>query len=421
MRRATLMLAACGGMLCAASAAEARPNHRVFGYASGGTMPARWDLVTDVAYFAEQMGTDGSLPTTGWSTSGKALVTAGHANGARVVMTVMLFNTSTTDKIHTFLSTASAVQAGTTNIVNAVKSVGGDGVDLDFEFVSGTDKAAFTSFVQGLASAMHAAIPGSDVSIAMPSEAYPGYDLAALGQAADTLMIMGYDYHWASSDPGPVSPLADSALWGKNLSQGYTIGLFKANVPPSKLVMGMPLYGYDYHATSTTIPGKRVTGTTASAVEYKTAEVDAPLRGRKWDTASSTPYYVYTDDAGARQAFYDDAESLGLKIDQAFGAGLAGIGLWALGYESSSFWTMLEPKVTDPPDAGTDASAPPTPLDAGAPLPADDAGPLQDTTSASDSGGCSVSAVRSAASWPFLLLALLLVKRRLSFRAAPRE
>ena len=267
--------------VCAAASVEAAPSRRVFAYATGTTQPARWDLVSDVAWFSETMGTGVVLPTTGWSSDGKALVAAGHAQGVKVHLTVRLFNPSTTDEIHAFLSSATAVSAGTTAIVDAVKAEGGDGVNIDFDFVSSGDKAAFTSFVQGLAQSLHAAVPGAELSLAMPSEAYPGYDLAALGAAADLLMIMGYDYHWATSDPGPVAPLASSTTWGATHSEGYSIGLFEAAAPPAKIVMGMPLYGYDYEATSSAVPGTHVAGTTAVAVRYKTAETEAPVYGRQ--------------------------------------------------------------------------------------------------------------------------------------------
>lgn len=245
-------------VLLAAGGSQATPDIRVLGYAYAGDTPARWDLLTDVVFFNEPMGTDGTLPTTSWSTSGMTTVTEGHQQGVRVELGVTLFDTSTADDIHTFLTSPTAVAAGTQAIVNAVVANGGDGVNIDFEFVDGSDKDLFTSFIQGLATQMHAAIPTSDVSIAMPSEAYPGYDIAALATAADTLMIMGYDYHWATSNPGPVAPLTDSTLWGSSLSQGSTIALFKsAGADPSKLLMGMPLYGYNYPSTSDAIPGTK--------------------------------------------------------------------------------------------------------------------------------------------------------------------
>jgi spore germination protein YaaH len=342
---------------------------RVFGYAYAGVDPATlpWDLLTDVAFFSETLASNGTLPVASWNAAGKKMVDAAHAHGARCVLTVNLFNSSGGSEIATFLGNASAVSAATQAIVAAVAQNGGDGVDLDFEFVPGAYKSAFVSFVSGLASAMHAAVPGSEVSVAMPSVSYPGYDIAALGQAADTLMIMAYDYHWSTSDPGPVAPLADSAMWGAQ-SQTSTVALFTGKVDPARLLLGMPLYGYDYHATSASIPTTHVAGTSATAVTYAKAETIAPMYGAKWDAASSTPYYQYTDATGARQCFYEDAKSLGMKIDLAVASRLGGIGLWELSYAAPSFWNVVGMKLslplgvapTDPPSSTPEPT--PTPM-----------------------------------------------------------
>jgi spore germination protein YaaH len=343
MRRPSLIALA----LALAVPAQATPRRRVFAYLAAGASTAslRWDLLSDLAFSSEPLATDGTLTTTSWNGAGKAMIAAAHAHGVKVELTVQLFNTSGGSEIATFLGNAAAVQKGTQQIVAAVQAAGGDGVDVDFEFVPSANKAAFTSFVAGLAAAMHAAVPGSDVSVAMPGTAYPGYDIAGLGAAADTLMIMSYDFHWATSDPGPVAPLADSTLW-KAGSQTASVALFKASVDPGKLVLGMPLYGYDYHATGSTVPTTHVAGTSATAIQWKDCAAMATMYGRKWDAGSSTPYLVYQDTTMAwRQLFYEDPESLGLKIDLADTSGLAGIGLWNLAYADDTFFAVVAQKL----------------------------------------------------------------------------
>jgi spore germination protein YaaH len=419
--------------------ASAGPSRRVFGYsyAGGSSASWHWDLLTDVAFFAEPMHTDGTMPTTSWLSAGKALTDAAHAHGVRCVLAVTLFITSGQNQIHTFLSSPAAVAAGTQAIVDAVTANDADGASLDFEFVSSGDRAAFTAFVVGLADALHTARPGSDLSIAMPAVTYPGYDIAALGAAADTLMVMAYDFHYSGSDPGPVAPLADSSLWGHG-SQASAIALFQAHVDPSRVLIGMPLYGYDYHATSTAVPGQRVPGTTASAVTYRAAETDAAQYGRQWDAASSTPYYIYSDASGTRQTFYDDAESLGLKIDQVVASGVGGIGLWELSYTAPSFWTMLDGRLggqlgPPPPDAPAAPAFDAPAARADAPVARPDApvatGPpagggtgLQSSVT----GGCSVGRDGSGAWLPFVLACLLVAitapgTRRRTTRSSSRS
>jgi spore germination protein YaaH len=410
--------------------AESAPSRRVFGYLYSGAAltDVDWSLVTDVAFFNEPLGTTGSLTTTSWSQSGQTMVTTGHQHGVRVMLTVTLFNSSGGSEIATFLGSATAVQTGTQNIVNAVVANGADGVDLDFEFVPKAAKAEFASFVSGLATALHAAVPGSDVSVAVPGTAYPGYDLPGLSAAADTLMIMAYDFHYAGGPPGPVAPLADSSEWGAG-SDTATIALFTAQVADtSRLLLGVPLYGYDYYTTSSAVPGTKTAGTAATAVTWKAAEPLAAMYGRLWDSASSTPYYVYQDAGGQwRQTFYEDAQSLGLKLDLVLSSGFGGIGLWELSYASASFWSVIDAKLgTAASDGGADAASAPLdggaqdqgPADGGPGVGASDGGP--DAGAARDAGprpsgvesGCGIlSHPPSSAPWPLMLAIAALLQR----------
>ena len=57
---------------------------------------------------------------------------------------------------------------------------------------------------------------------------------------------MGYDYHWATSPPGPVAPVG----WIRAV-----LRYAKTQIPASKIILGIPLYGYDWsggHGTAVT-------------------------------------------------------------------------------------------------------------------------------------------------------------------------
>src|SRR4051794_27250497 len=128
MTRVIVLLA----LLVGAPAWAGGLTHRVYGYWptwSGTSATFRWGLLSDVAFFSETMGVDGSLPTANWGTSGKALVMEGHGHGVRVHLTVTRFNTANNNEIHVFLSNGQAVASGVDAIVAAVKGVGADGVN----------------------------------------------------------------------------------------------------------------------------------------------------------------------------------------------------------------------------------------------------------------------------------------------------
>ena len=117
---------------------------------------------------------------------------------------------------------------------------GYDGLDVDYESLTAGDRQAFTEFITGLALAMHKA--GKLLSVTViaqteDTERKNPQDWRALGRAVDRLRIMAYDYRENSSDPGPVAPLP----WFKEVL-AYAVSV----VPPRKIQMGVPTYGYDW-------------------------------------------------------------------------------------------------------------------------------------------------------------------------------
>jgi MYXO-CTERM domain-containing protein len=399
MRRVLLLLI---GFIGTASGATLTRN--VFGWypsweQATGTADWRWDLLTHVGYFSADLDATGTVTAwNGWKTgAGAALITEAHAHGVKVVLTVTCFGSST---IHGAVTAGH--DAAIAALVDGVTSVGGDGIDLDFEAMSSADKDAFTTFTTDLAAALRAQNPSAHISLAMPSVNWSGaYDYVALAAVADALIIMGYDYYYSASDPGPCAPLTSGSLWS-SYDETWSVDDYLKTLGTglrAKIWLGVPLYGYDYPSTSATVPG--TARGSAKAILYKSTEVDATTYGRLWDTASQTPYYEYDATDGWHQVWYDDGESLGLKFDMVNAKDIGGIGLWALGYEGTSgtMWTAIETHLTaDLPDAG-----PPGAPDAGmgAPQSGDLAGGC----------GCSASGGRFAA-WPLILLVLVVRRRR---------
>src|ERR1019366_1377578 len=78
------------------------------------------------------------------------------------------------------------------------------------------------------------------------------------------------------------------------------------------------------------------------AVTYVDAVGVAATNGRQYDPVEHSAFSVYqrqncTTTYGCvtswRELYYDDAQSLGEKYDMVYAFGLAGVGMWALGYD----------------------------------------------------------------------------------------
>jgi spore germination protein YaaH len=384
----------------------------------------RWETITDIIAFGADLTSSGTISSWhGWPQT--ALIQTAHAQGKKALLGVVLFNTSAEpNAIATFLGSASAKSAAISTLVAKVKAGGGDGINLDFEFVPKASRDAYSAFVEDLDRALEAALPEASLTLAVPPGLnYRGYDAVRLSAAADRVLIMFYDYHWSSSpSTGPVAPLTKGGFWGQAVASD--LDAYLAEAPAGKLALGVPYYGNDWPAASAV--RNAATKGTATAVTVKNAIPNAAQRGRLWDAESQTPWYTYISTAGAqRQCWYDDDQSLALKFRLARSKGLGGAMIWALGYDSgrpqvgdallAELGTTALPADGGSPDAGaadggvsdagtTDAGASDAGAsDAGADDPdggRDPGSPGQPDATA-ESGGC---ASTSASAWALLSL-----------------
>jgi len=306
----------------------------------------RWDLVTDVIAFSAALTSAGAVSNWhGWPQTG--LIAAAHARGVRVHLCATLFNSSSTNAVSTFLSSASARSAATRTLVQAVRDAGADGLNLDLEPFPTSRSADMTAFVAQVRTAFETAVPGGELSLAMPAIASQAPDAAAL--AANALLLsMQYDYHWGSSPTtGAVAPLP--SVTGQ-------VDAYLRRIAPSVFSLGVPWYGFDWPASGAA-PGASTTAR-AAPVFARDAVVRAAQFGRKWDAPSQTPWYTYTSAGQRHQAWYDDSQSLALKYSLANDRNLAGVMIWALGYEppQGDFWTAIETAFAGGPEPQTGVS-----------------------------------------------------------------
>lgn len=215
------------------------------------------------------------------------------------------------------------------DIVTLVDSNHYAGIDLDYEDLHAGDRQAFTTFVTDLASALHA--KGKILSVALFAKTTnAGYaprnvaqDYAAIGKVADEVRLMTYDYHWATSPPGPVAPIG----WVRDV-----IKYAKTQIPRSKIVLGIPQYGYDWsggHGTSITW---------LQALQLSRRYHAQP----HYDASSQSPWFTYTDASGHEHTvWFENAESSRAKFDVAQGSGIGGVYLWMYGTADPGTWSVL--------------------------------------------------------------------------------
>lgn len=306
-----------------------------------------WNGLTDFCYFSYEVNsaTGAAITTHNFATT--PAVTTALANGVNVTLCATLFSGHTA-----FFASSTSQQTLITNLINLVSARGAKGVNIDFEGMGASHRAGFTAFMINLCNQMHAAIPGSEVSICLYSVDWSNtFDMAAMNPYVDLFIIMGYDYYYSgSTTAGPEDPLYNfQTSYNYTLTKSITSYL-KQGTTKSKLLLGLPWYGREWATTSSTIPSA-TSGVGTNTVIYSTMRdnVTGNYGTRAWDPISFSSYYPSVRGGNNWQAFVDDAYSIAKRFDIVNQRGIGGIGIWALGYDDgySDFWNLIQDKFTD--------------------------------------------------------------------------
>ena len=341
--------------------------YEVFAYAPYWSLPQSAGFpvsdVSTLAYFSIDVNADGSIDKSGPGWEGYSsqdlvdLVSRAHEAGVRVVLSVTDFSQSSLDAI---THDPNAGEVLGSNLLYLVKAKDLDGVNLDFEGTGSADRTGLDGLVANVSSVLRAANPNYQITMSTygssASDSGGFYDIRGLAPSVNAFFVMAYDME-NHAVPSATAPLKGSGDTDENVVNQYL-----AVVPASKIILGAPLYGYDWPTTG---PGLGAAATGApSAVPYEDAVAVGPTY---WDPTSQTAWTSYQSDGQWHQIFFDDAASLALKAQFVSNSDVLGIGVWALGMEGS------DNSVLDAVDGGTAPTRLP-PLGPGATAGESDAG-----------------------------------------------
>lgn len=235
--------------------------------------------------------------------------------------------------VNTILSDTTLSQRVIDNAAEIVFNKGLGGVDVDFEFIDPSLSQNYADFVKRLKSAL-----GEDYIVftdlapktfrEQPGLLYEAHDYSALGESADKLFLMTYEWGYMYGPPLAISPINNV-----NAVIDYAI----TEIPPNKLYMGLPSYGYNW-----TLPYVRgeSRATTLSPNE-------ALNLARKfgvdilYDESSQAPYFTYSDNGTEHIVWFQDARSADALARLSETYSLDGIGVWNIMRWFPSLWTVL--------------------------------------------------------------------------------
>ncbi|MDF2721964.1 MAG: glycoside hydrolase [Paenibacillus sp.] len=234
-----------------------------------------------------------------------------------------------------FLANKTAQQTFIRSLVNRAAELGVDGLNIDFENLSGKDRDAFTAFIQSLTTAAHE--KGLKISIDLPRGSIKwnhlsAFDHAKLAGIVDYIITMTYDQHYSGSDkPGSVSGLS----WTEEGIQEF-LGY---GIPRDKLLMGIPFYVREWKIDPTD-------GVLVSNRALLMKDIPAIIAQKKavstWDPLFQQYKVEYYDEEGFHYVFWqEDETTVKARLDIAKKYDLAGVAAWRLGYESTDVWNAM--------------------------------------------------------------------------------
>ena len=212
------------------------------------------------------------------------------------------------------------------NIMERVKNDGYDGVNIDFELMGADDASSFTTFLRELKTALGDKTLSVAVFARTARDKWPTpYQYSSIGQIADQVVVMAYDYHYRTSAPGPVAPL----WWVEDV-----VDYMCSQMPARKVLLGLPTYGYDW--------GGSANGTSVTAKKLADLKESYTLV-EEFDQASMSPSYNYWDQYGVwHQVWLENEQSLQAKLNLAQTKKLGGISFWRIGTGFTDLYKVLE-------------------------------------------------------------------------------
>lgn len=312
-----------------------KPPLSVNGYLFSSTnedfyLPNSTEL-TYLSYFSYSFNEDGYLR------GGNDESILKNANRGNIAPIMTLTNTNEKGSFSStlasnLLNNESAINTLISQIMNVLRSKNYQGINIDFEYVSPEDKDKYVAFLKKLKDALDYDF---ELSVALAPKyqsnqkglLYEAHDYKEIGKIVDRVVIMTYEWGYTYGPAMPVAPIDEVE---KVIQYAVT------EIDPLKINLGIPTYGYDFIT-----PHQK--GNKAKSLSYEGAITLARQKNVSisFDENSKSPYFVYYEVDNKHIVHFEDARSIGAKINLALYYNLGGISFWTLRSQFTQMWTVI--------------------------------------------------------------------------------
>lgn len=291
-------------------------------------------LFSEISPFWYYLNTDG---TVGVSTGGEnaEFVKEMHGLGIKVIPSIT--NSFKDERASFVMGDETKRKAFVEKMVGIVNKQNYDGLDIDFEGLKLPNKQNFISLLSLLATELHKHNKFLTVAVQAktsdpgPWETVQAQDWKAIAAVVDRFRIMAYDEHYSGSvTPGAIA----SKPWLEAI-----MNFAKTQVPEEKLIVGMPMYGYNWGSVEKTY------AVTFDDVNYLLKKFAPNIQ---WDELNKVPFFTYDKPGTAadapvdkRTVYFENQDSIEAKWNVVKQYPFSGLVFWRLGGEDTTIWQFL--------------------------------------------------------------------------------
>ena len=250
-----------------------------------------------------------------------------------------------------FASAASAAnrRAFVQSCLDLASSLGFDGIDIDWEYPAANERTVWAELLEEFRTQMNTRTSPTQRAWTLTSAIPVGwylqsdsrFDVARAHRSVDFFNLMAYDMrgswsattgHHAALHPAAGDPEAAGA------SPSMT-WLERQGVPRSKIVLGVPFYGYRFTGVPATNNGLFQSKSGAEQIPYRDlVATHLPAAQRFRDDAAVAPWAY---NASTRAFYtYDDPAAIRTKANYALNGSYGGVMMWELSQDASG-WPLL--------------------------------------------------------------------------------